>query len=51
MITTTYKFGIHTVTVHDPADTPEAKARQRERIKKACIRYCEEVNRIRKGEM
>lgn len=51
MITTTYQFGQHIVRVHDPADTPEAKARQHERIKKACIRYCEELNRIRRDEM
>lgn len=46
MITKTYKFGIHTVTVHDPADTPEKKEQQMQRIKKACVRYCEELQRI-----
>ena len=45
MITTTYKFGRHTVRVHDPADTPEKKAKQQQRIEKACIRYCEELSR------
>ena len=45
MITTTYKFGIHTVTVHDPADTPEKKEKQKQRIEKACIRFCEELSR------
>ena len=49
MITTTYHFGKHVVRVHDPADTPEKKARQRQRIEKACVRFCEEVYKIRKG--
>ena len=48
MTTTTYKFGRHTVRVHDPADTPEKKERQRQRIEKACIRFCEEMNRERR---
>ena len=48
---TTYQFGKHTVTVHNPAETPEAKEKQRQRIEKACIRYCEELNRIRRDEM
>lgn len=39
MTTTTYKIGPNTVHIHDPADTPEAKAKQRERIEKACIRF------------
>lgn len=45
MTTTTYKFGRHTVRVHDPADTPEKKAKQMQRIEKACIRYCEELSK------
>lgn len=45
MITTTYKFGQHTVRIHDPADTPEKKAKQQERFKKACIRFCEELSK------
>ncbi len=39
MITTTYNFGPHIVHIHDPADTPEAKAKQRARIEAACIRF------------
>ena len=39
MTTTTYKFGEHTVHIHDPADTPEAKARQQKRLEQACIRF------------
>ena len=43
MITTTYQIGQHTVRIHDPADTPEKKAKQQERIEKACIRFCENI--------
>lgn len=50
MIITTYSFGKHTVRVHDPAETPEQKERQRQRIEKACIRFCEEVYKVRKDE-
>lgn len=39
MTTTTYKIGQNIVHIHDPADTPEAKAKQMERIEKACIRF------------
>lgn len=45
MITTTYKFGQHIVRIHDPADTPEKKAKQRQRIEKACIRFCEDLSK------
>ena len=41
MTTTTYNFGPHTVIIHDPADTPEAKARRQERLEKACVRFWE----------
>ena len=49
MITTTYKFGQHVVRIHDPADTPEKKEKQRQRIEKACIRFCEELSRTGRG--
>lgn len=39
MTTTTYKCGQHTVHIHDPADTPEAKARQQKRLEQACVRF------------
>ena len=39
MTTTTYKFGNHTVNIHDPAKTPEAKAKRQERLEAACIRF------------
>lgn len=39
MTVTTYKFGQHTVRIYDPADTPEAKARQQKRLEEACVRF------------
>lgn len=39
MTTTTYKFGRHTVHIHDPSDTQEAKAIQQKRLEQACIRF------------
>ena len=36
---TTLKIGQHTVIIHDPAETPEAKARRQERLEKACVRF------------
>ena len=45
MITTTFKYEKAIVHIHDPAETPEQKAKQRERIEKACIRFWKEVNR------
>ena len=39
MTTTTYKFGKHIVRIHDPADTPEAKAEQQKRLEAACVRF------------
>lgn len=39
MITTTFNIGPNIVTIHDPADTPEARARRQERLKKACVRF------------
>ena len=39
MTTTTYKFGNHTVHIHNPAETPESKAKQRERLEAACVRF------------
>ena len=47
MITTTYQFEKGIVRIHDPADTPEKKAKQRERIEKACIRFMQAVERER----
>lgn len=47
MITTTYQFENGIVRIHDPADTPEKKAKQMERIKKACIRFMQAVERER----
>lgn len=43
MITTTYKIGQHTVRIHDPAETPEAKAKRQARIEKACVRFMRRV--------
>lgn len=45
MKTTTYNFGNCIVNIHDPADTPEKKAKQRERIEKACVRFWEAMER------
>lgn len=45
MTTTTYKFGKHTVHIHDPAETPEAKAKRQERLEKACVRFWQSVER------
>ena len=42
MTTTTYNFGPHTVRIHDPADTPEAKARRQKRLEQACVRFWKE---------
>ena len=39
MTTTIYKFGNHTVHIHDPAKTPEAKAKRQERLEAACVRF------------
>lgn len=39
MTTTTLKISQHTVHIHDPADTPEAKAKRQERLEKACARF------------
>jgi hypothetical protein len=47
MITTTYQIGQHTVRIHDPAETVEAKARRQERFEKACIRFMQHVERQR----
>lgn len=41
MTTTTYNFGPHTVRIHDPADTPEAKAKRQKRLESACVRFWE----------
>jgi hypothetical protein len=43
MITTTYKIGRHTVRIHDPAETAEAKAKRQARLEKACIRFMRHV--------
>ena len=47
MIITTYQFEKGVVRIHDPADTPEKKAKQHERIEKACIRFMQAVERER----
>lgn len=39
MITTTLNIGGHTVRIHDPADTPEAKAAQRKRMERAVEQF------------
>lgn len=39
MITTTYEIGKNTVIIHDPAETPEAKAERQKRLEKACVRF------------
>lgn len=39
MITTTYEIGKNKVIIHDPAETPEAKAKRQQRILKACERF------------
>lgn len=39
MITTTYEIGKNTVIIHDPAETPEAKAKRQQRLLKACERF------------
>lgn len=36
---TTYEIGKHTVIIHDPAETPEAKAERQKRLEKACVRF------------
>lgn len=43
MTTTTYKIGQHTVRIHDPAETPEAKAKRQARLEKACVRFMRHV--------
>ena len=47
MKVTTYQFAKGIVRIHDPAETPEAKAKQHERIEKACIRFMQAVERER----
>ena len=42
MTTTTYNFGQHIVRIHDPADTPEARARRQQRLEKACVKFWQE---------
>ncbi len=49
MKTTEMKIGQHTVYIHDPADTPEAKAAQMQRIEKACIRFWKAIEREAKA--
>lgn len=39
MITTTYEIGKNKVIIHDPAETPEAKAKRQQRLLKACERF------------
>ena len=39
MITTTYEIGKNRVIIHDPAETPEAKAKRQQRLKEACERF------------
>ena len=42
MTTTTYNIGPHTVRIHDPAETLEAKARRQKRLEQACVRFWKE---------
>lgn len=42
MTTTTYNIGPHIVRIHDPAETPEAKARRQKRLEQACVRFWKE---------
>lgn len=39
MITTTYEIGKNKVIIHDPAETPEAKANRQKRFEEACVRF------------
>ena len=39
----------HTVRIHDPAATPEAKAKRQERIERACVRFWESKEREAKA--
>ena len=43
MITSTYEIGKNKVIIHDPAETPEAKAKRQQRLLKACERF---MNRV-----
>ncbi len=45
MTTTITTKGGHIVRIHDPAETPEAKARQRERIEKAVVAFWKGIER------
>lgn len=45
MTTTTYQIGPNIVRIHDPADTPEAKALRQKRIEKACVRFWMETEK------
>ena len=45
MTTTEYKIGQHIVRIHDPADTPEAKAAQQKRIEAACVRFWKAIEK------
>jgi hypothetical protein len=46
---TTFKIGKHTVVIHDPAETPEAKAERQKRFEKACVRFMKECERKQKN--
>lgn len=39
MTTTTLHIGQHTVHIHDPADTPEARAKRQERLERAVVTF------------
>ena len=39
MTTTTYNIGQNIVRIHDPAETPEAKAKRQKRLEQACVRF------------
>jgi hypothetical protein len=39
MTETIFEIGKHTVVIHDPAETPEAKANRQKRLEKACVRF------------
>ena len=39
MTTTTLQIGPNTVHIHDPADTPEARAKRQERLERAVVKF------------
>ena len=39
MTITTLQIGQHIVRIHDPAETPEAKAKRQARLETACVKF------------